>query len=77
MDKDGEVTTLAFNENPILEPIESVEVKTYHTDTIKFSAQVKAKWRNRVRLLQVLGFLRPPKLTYKTIKRNCAKRNGR
>lgn len=53
-------------ENPILEPLESVEVKTYNIQPTKFVARFSAKFRNKTRLLQVLGVLRPPRLTYKT-----------
>lgn len=52
--------------NPILEPIESVEVKTFNLQPIKFVAKFNVKIRNKTRLLQVFGVLRSPRLTYRT-----------
>lgn len=52
--------------NPTLEPLESVEVKTYNRQPIEFVAMFSAKFRNKTRLLQVLGVLRSPRLTYRT-----------
>lgn len=49
-----------------IESIKSVDVKTYNLRPIKFVVRISAKLRNKTRLFQVLGVLRPPKLTYKT-----------
>lgn len=59
-------TDISFKVSPTLEPIEGVVVKTYNLEPTKFVARFSAKFRNKTRLLQVLGFLRPPRLTYRT-----------
>lgn len=42
-----------------------------------FTLQFRIKSPNRKKMLQAFGILKRPKCTYKTIKRDCAKRNRR
>lgn len=66
MSADGEWKELGgVVENPILEPI-CEGIKTYDIAPTKVSFTFHAKWKNRTRLLQELGYLKRPKLTYKT-----------
>lgn len=40
-----------------------------------FTATINFTRKNRIRLLQTVGLMKRPRCTYKTIKRDCAKRN--
>ena len=46
-----------------------------HYDTINFSFHIKINRKVRIKIGQLLGVLKKPRLSYKTIKRDCAKRN--
>lgn len=43
----------------------------------EFTCNVNVRYKSHIRLLQELGILKAPKCTYKTIRRDCAKRNRR
>ena len=43
--------------------------------TLKFTATLRTSRKNRIRLLKSVGLMKRPRLTYKTIRRDCAKRN--
>lgn len=45
--------------------------------TGSLSFTLKVTGRSFIRLRQTLGFLKKPKCTYRTIRRDCAKRNRR
>lgn len=47
----------------------------YNPTTIKFTATLHISRKNRIRLFKSIGLMKRPRLTYKTIKRDCAKRN--
>ena len=40
-----------------------------------FTATIRISRKNRIKLLQSVGLMKRPKCTYRTVKRNCAKRN--
>ena len=42
---------------------------------VKFHFAITVSRKKVIRLLQITGLMKPPRYTYKTIKRNCAKRN--
>ena len=47
----------------------------YNPTIIKFTAALHISRKNRIRLFKSVGLMKRPRLTYKTIKRDCAKRN--
>ena len=47
----------------------------YSPTRIRFTATVRISKKNRIKLLQSVGLMKRPKCTYRTVKRNCAKRN--
>ncbi len=60
-----DTTILLRDEGPVFEPF---------IGTLTFT--VRSSKRVRIRLLQQVDSLMRPKTTYRTIKRNCAKRNA-
>lgn len=42
---------------------------------LRFTATFSISRKNRIRLLKSVGLMKRPRLTYKTIRRDCAKRN--
>lgn len=47
----------------------------YQPTHLKFSVTFRISRKNRIRLFKSIGLMKQPRLTYKTIKRDCAKRN--
>ena len=42
---------------------------------LNFTATLNINRKNRIRFLKSVGFMKRPRRTYKTIRRDCAKRN--
>ena len=58
----------------------SITVSEYEPDpflptTLNFTATVHVSRKDSIRMCQAFGAIKRPHLTYKTHKRNCAKRN--
>ena len=47
----------------------------YWPTHLQFTATFRISRKNRIRLFKSIGLMKRPRLTYKTIKRDCAKRN--
>jgi len=47
----------------------------YRPTTLNFTATLRISRKNRIRLFKSLGLMKRPRCTYKTIRRDCAKRN--
>lgn len=47
----------------------------YNPTTIKFTATLRISRNDRISLLKFVGLMKRPRLTYRTIKRDSAKRN--
>ena len=60
-----DTTILLHDDGTVFEPF---------TGTLTFT--ISSSKKHRIRLFQYVGFLKKPKTTYRTIKKNCAKRNA-
>ena len=54
---------------------DAADGRAIHTVGGVFNFKITVSRKKVLRLLQFLGFMKPPRYTYKTIKRDCAKRN--
>lgn len=65
------------NDTTTLTPDGDGEGKSYIHFSVSgpFSFTFRLRHKNRIKIAQEFGFLKKPRCTYKTIKRDCAKRN--
>ena len=47
----------------------------YRPTTLRFTATINISRKNKIKLLKEVGIMKKPRCTYKTIRRDCAKRN--